>query len=136
MPRELAIGLAAALTLSNTQFDDALRKGDDSQYVDATTAQDIGVAPKPETLGQQRFDRTFPYKGAVKIVSAGAGFLVQKSFGDDSNIARRRRLRRVGPRTLALPAHRARVAGRPGQDARHGTRRVRRRQRGGAVAVG
>ena len=82
----IAIGLAAALTLSNTQFDDALRKGDDSQYVDATTAPDIGVAPKPAALGQQRFDRTFPYKGAVKIVSAGAGFLVQKSFGDDSNM--------------------------------------------------
>jgi hypothetical protein len=81
----LAIGLVAALTLGTTQFNDALRKGDDSQYVDATTASDVGVAAKPETLGQHGFGRILRYERAVKIVPAGAGFVVKKSLFDESN---------------------------------------------------
>jgi hypothetical protein len=81
----LAIGLVAALLLSTTQFNGALRKGDDSQYVDATTASDIDVAPKPETLGRQGFGRILPYERAVKIVPAGAGFVVKKSLFDESS---------------------------------------------------
>lgn len=79
------IGLVAAITLSTTQFNDALRKGDDGRYVDATEASDVGVGPKPETLGQQSFERTFPYERDVKIVPAGAGFVVKKSPFDESN---------------------------------------------------
>jgi hypothetical protein len=79
------IGLVAALSLSTTQFNDALRKGDDSQYVDATEASDVGVAPKPETLGHQGFGRILPYERDVKIVPAGAGFVVKKSLFDESN---------------------------------------------------
>jgi hypothetical protein len=81
----LVVGLVAALLLSAAQFHQALSKGDDSRYVDANVASEVGVEPKPAILGQKRFERPFPYERAVKIVPAGAGFVVKKSLFDPSD---------------------------------------------------
>jgi|GEM_PF-3525648 len=81
----MVVGIVVASVLTSVIGNDALRKGDDSRYVDATTARDVGVAPKAALLGQLRFQRTLPDDDAVKIVPAGAGFIVKKSFGDDSD---------------------------------------------------
>lgn len=80
----LVVGLVVAVVLSSTLASAAVRRGDDSQYVDASTAPDLGVVPRPAVLGKRSFERTLPYDRKATILPAGAGFVVKKAFGDDS----------------------------------------------------
>ena len=81
----LVLGVVAALVLTTVLSVGALRKGDDDQYLYATTATGQAVPPLPATLGQQRFARDLPNRGKVDIYPAGAGFLVRKDVDDTSD---------------------------------------------------
>ena len=110
----LVVGLVAALLLSTTQFHEALRRGDDARYVDATEASDVGVESKPAVLGRDRFEHRLPYQRAVKIVPAGTGFVVKKALFDasstpdvvayDASGHERWHYQRTGPRPADSPS--------------------------------
>jgi hypothetical protein len=82
----IVVGVVAAMTLTTVLGANALHKGDDSQYIDATTAPAQAVPPLPAVLGQQRFERQLPNRSRVEIYPAGAGFVVKSDYEKDSDV--------------------------------------------------
>ena len=90
-PRRLStvgvvVGVVAAMTLTGVLGVKAVHRGDDSQYVDATTAPAQAVPPLPAVLGRQRFELQLPNRGRVNIYPAGAGFIVKSYSARDSGL--------------------------------------------------
>jgi len=73
----LAVGLVTAMVITSVLGATALHRGDDRQYVDATTASPQAIPALPGVLGSQRFERQLPNRGSVEIYPAGAGFIVR-----------------------------------------------------------
>lgn len=80
------LGVVAALAVSSVVAAQALHRGDDSQYVDATTASEQAVPALPAVLGSRRFERQLPNRGGVSIYPAGAGFIVKANYADGPDV--------------------------------------------------
>lgn len=82
----LVVGVVAAGIITSVVGATALHRGDDSQYVDATTASLQAVPALPAVLGSQRFERQLPNRGGVEIYPAGAGFIVKALYERDGTV--------------------------------------------------
>ncbi|QPG68570.1 PQQ-binding-like beta-propeller repeat protein [Mycolicibacterium mucogenicum] len=101
------IGLVVAVVVAGAATMSALRAGDDSRFVDATTATQTAVPPSPDRLGQKAFtiriaDDNGPSRGRNwRVEPGGAGFV---TYGKDGVTAygpdgvERWHYRRSGPR--------------------------------------
>lgn len=115
--RHVGVGVALAAVTACTITAAALRAGDDSKFVDASTASPVPIAPLPARLGQQKF--TIRISGwnqptlrdpPWRVESAGAGFVTAgdekvTAYGPDGK--ERWHYRRTGPH--GLPASSFRV---------------------------
>ncbi|MCZ8379139.1 PQQ-binding-like beta-propeller repeat protein [Mycobacterium sp. CPCC 205372] len=104
--RAVALGAVVGVVMASVTTVASVRAGDDTRYVDATTAAAADVPPVPMVLGQKRFtvtvpdaydDQDYPQFFAA---AAGAGFIVD--VGDmvtayDADGAQRWHYRRTGP---------------------------------------
>jgi hypothetical protein len=107
------VGAVLALALGVAGTTAAVRAGDDSRYVEASTAAAQAILRVPDTLGRQRFHLTvaqrlpFSENAAelpdyAPVFAAGAGFLVWRSAADgvfayDATGHERWHYRRIGP---------------------------------------
>lgn len=85
-PVGLAVGLVTAVVITSVLGATALHRGDDRQYVDATTASPQAMPALPAVLGSQRFERQLPNRGTVDIYPAGAGFIVKAFSQGDGTV--------------------------------------------------
>lgn len=85
-PVGLAAGLVTAVVITSVLGATALHRGDDSQYVDATTASPQAMPALPAVLGSQRFEHQLPNRSPVEIYPAGAGFIVRSLDSSDSEV--------------------------------------------------
>ena len=85
-PVGLAVGLVTAAVITSVFGATALHRGDDRQYVDATTASPQAIPALPAVLGSQRFERQLPNRSPVEIYPAGAGFIVRSLSSSDGEV--------------------------------------------------
>jgi outer membrane protein assembly factor BamB len=104
--RVVAIGAVVGVVTASVTTVASVRAGDDTRYVDATTAAAVDVPPVPAALGQRRFTVTVPDAYNDKdyprffAAAAGAGFIVDIAdtvTAYDADGAERWHYRRTGP---------------------------------------
>jgi hypothetical protein len=118
----LAVGAVLAVLVSVAVTVKALNAGDDSRFIDATTAAAVDIPASPTTLGQHRFTLTLPdafdtasRRSRYEISPAGAGFVIfhdgrVAAYGNDGK--ERWHYRRTGPGDASVTAMRVYDGGR------------------------
>jgi hypothetical protein len=112
------VGAGIALVLGAACTAAAVRAGDDTRYVEATTAAAQAIPPVPDTLGRRRFHLTvanqLPFNEHAAespeyapVFAAGTGFLVWRSaaggvFAYDATGRERWHYRRTGPNQVRI----------------------------------